>query len=65
VTSQPLMDLVEQSCTYLRKQRGRTDGGVKTYRWNLEQFLVFVRTRSGQLARPHGPGASDDPGVDR
>lgn len=46
-----LVDLVEQFCTYLRKQRGRTTGGVQTYRWNLEQFLVFVRARTGRLAR--------------
>jgi integrase/recombinase XerC len=46
-----LVDLVEQFTAYLRKQRGRTEGGVKTYRWNLEQFLVFVRARSGRLAR--------------
>jgi integrase family protein with SAM-like domain len=51
VISQPLVDLVEQFAAYLRKQRGRAEGGVKTYRWNLEQFLVFVRARSGRLAR--------------
>src|SRR5215831_13124709 len=49
--AQPLVDLVEQFCTYQRKQRGRTEGGVKTYRWNLEQFLTFVRARDGRLAR--------------
>src|SRR5262249_29754019 len=47
----PLADLVEQFCAYQRKQRGRTEGGVKTYRWNLEQFLTFVRARDGRLAR--------------
>ncbi|MGH7346511.1 MAG: tyrosine-type recombinase/integrase, partial [Candidatus Rokuibacteriota bacterium] len=46
-----LIDLLEQFCTYQQKQRGRTEGGVKTYRWNLEQFLVFVRNRDGRLAR--------------
>lgn len=51
--AQPLVDLVEQFCLYLRKQKGRTEGGVKTYRWNLEQFLVFVRARSGRLGRLH------------
>jgi integrase/recombinase XerC len=51
VIAQPLVDLVDLFCHYLRKQRGRTEGGVKTYRWNLEQFLVFVRARSGRLAR--------------
>jgi len=49
--AQPLMDLVEQFCVYQRKQRGRTEGGVKTYQWNLEQFLDFVRQREGRLAR--------------
>jgi site-specific recombinase XerD len=49
--AQQLIELVEQSCTYQRKQRGRTEGGEKTYRWNLEQFLVFVRAREGRLAR--------------
>jgi len=49
--TQPLADLVEQFCAYQRKQRGRTEGGVKTYRWNLEQFLTFVRAREGRLAR--------------
>ena len=49
--AQQLIDLVEQFCTYQRKQRGRTEGGVKTYRWNLEQFLIFVRAREGRLAR--------------
>jgi site-specific recombinase XerD len=44
-----LVDLVEQFCTYQRKQRGKTEGGVTTYRWNLDQFLV--RTREGQAAR--------------
>ena len=51
VIAQRLVELVEQFCIYQRKQRGRTEGGVKTYRWNLEQFLVFVRARSGRLAR--------------
>jgi integrase/recombinase XerC len=49
--TQHLVDLVEQFCTFQRKQRGRTEGGVRTYRWNLEQFLVFVRAREGRLAR--------------
>jgi hypothetical protein len=37
--TQPLVELVEQFCNYQRKQRGRSDGGVRTYRWILEQFL--------------------------
>jgi integrase/recombinase XerC len=49
--AQQLTDLVEQFCNFQRKQRGKTEGGVKTYRWNLEQFLVFVRNRYGRLAR--------------
>src|SRR5438477_11282514 len=49
--TQPLTDLVEQFCNFQRKQRGKTEGGVKTYRWNLEQFLVFVRNRDSRLAR--------------
>src|SRR5262249_38511016 len=49
--AQPLMDLVEQFRVYQRKQRGRTEGGVKIYQWNLEQFLEFVRQREGRLAR--------------
>src|SRR3989441_3692870 len=49
--AQPLTDLVEQFCNFQRKQRGKTEGGVRTYRWNLEQFLVFVRHHHGRLAR--------------
>ncbi len=48
---QLLVDLVEQFCTYQRKQRGKTEGGVRTYRWNLDQLLTFVRTREGRAAR--------------
>ncbi len=49
--AQQLTDLVEQFCNFQRKQRGKTQGGVKTYRWILEQFLIFVRNRHGRLAR--------------
>ncbi len=49
--AQQLTDLVEQFCNFQRKQRGKTEGGVRTYRWNLEQFLTFVRNRHGRLAR--------------
>jgi integrase/recombinase XerC len=49
--AQPLTDLVQQFCNFQRKQRGKTEGGVKTYRWNLVQFLVFIRNRDGRLAR--------------
>src|SRR2546425_7764042 len=49
--AQPLVELVEQFCTYQRKQKGKTQGGVQTYRWMLEQFLIFVRGHDGGLAR--------------
>ena len=49
--AQQLTDLVEQFCNFQHKQRGKTEAGVRTYRWNLEQFLVFVRNRHGRLAR--------------
>jgi integrase/recombinase XerC len=49
--AQPLTDLIEQFCNFQRKQRGKTEGGVRAYRWNLEQFLVFIRNRDGRLAR--------------
>ncbi len=48
--AQPLIDLVEQFCIFQRKQRGKTEGGVKTYQWNLSQFLEFVRGRRGRPA---------------
>ncbi len=49
--TQRLVELVEQFCHYQRKQRGKTEGGVRTYRWNLEQYLAFVRASDGRLAR--------------
>ena len=49
--TQRLADLVEQFCQYQQKQRGKAEGGVKTYRWMLEQFLRFVRARQDRLAR--------------
>ena len=51
VMTRPLAELVEQFCQYQLKQRGRTEGGVQTARWSLEQFLLFVRDRSGKVAR--------------
>src|SRR2546430_17264246 len=48
--AQQLTDLVEQFCNFQRKQRGKTEGGGRTYRWILGQFLIFVRNRSGRLA---------------
>lgn len=47
----PLIELVEQFCHFQRKQRGKSERGVKTYRWVLEQFLVFVKTQKGRMAR--------------
>jgi integrase/recombinase XerC len=44
-------ELVEQFCNFQRKQRGKTEGGVRTYRWTLERCLVFLRHRHGRLAR--------------
>src|SRR2546427_9903961 len=52
--AQQLTDLVEQFFNLQRKQRGKTEGGVRTYRWILGQFLIFFRNRDGRLAR--GPG---------
>jgi integrase/recombinase XerC len=49
--AQPLVEWVEQFCTYQLKQKGKTEGGVQAYRWDLEQFLVFVRKREGRVAR--------------
>jgi site-specific recombinase XerD len=46
----PLHELVEEFCNYQRKLRGRMEGGVGTYRWNLTQFLKFVRTFAGRVA---------------
>jgi len=51
VMTRPLVELVEQFCQYQLKQRGKTEGGVQTARWNLEQFLIFVRNRHGKVAR--------------
>jgi hypothetical protein len=48
--AQPLIELVEQFCTFQRKQRGKTERGVKTYRWNLGQYLAFVAGRRGRPA---------------
>jgi hypothetical protein len=47
--AQPLSELVEQFCIYQRKQKGKTDGGVEAYRWNLGQYLAFVRNRARRL----------------
>ena len=49
--AQQLLELVEQFCGFQRKQRGKTQAGVRTYRWNLEQFLAFVRKDEGRPAQ--------------
>jgi len=49
--AQQLLELVEQFCGFQRKQRGKTQGGVTTYRWNLQQFLAFVRKDEGRPAQ--------------
>ncbi len=49
--AQQLTDLTEQFCNFQRKQRGKTEGGVRTYQWILEQFLIFIRNHHGRLAR--------------
>ena len=49
--TQPLVDLVEQFCQYQLKQRGKTEGGVQSYRWVLEQFLMFVKSQQGRVVR--------------
>lgn len=49
--TQQLVDLVEQFCQYQLKQRGKTEGGVQSYRWVLEQFLMLIRSRQGRLTR--------------
>jgi hypothetical protein len=46
---QPLIDLVDQFCTFQHKQRGKTERGVRTYRWNLGQYVAFV---AGRRRRP-------------
>src|SRR5207248_4532554 len=47
--SPPLHPLVEEFCIYQRKLRGKTERGVRAYRWTLEQFLKFVRAESARL----------------
>jgi len=49
--TQRLGDLVEQFCQYQLKQRGKTAGGVGTYRWVLGQFMRFVQATQYRLAR--------------
>src|SRR5207244_10474895 len=45
-----ILDLAERCCSFKRKQRGTTEGGVNTYRWSLTQCLEFVRGRRGRPA---------------
>jgi site-specific recombinase XerD len=51
VMTKQLGDLVEQFCQYQHKQRGKTEGEVQSYRWVLEQFLLFLRTHAGRVGR--------------
>ena len=46
-----LAELADQFCDYMHQQRGKTEGGMRTYRWNLKQFMGFVKARTGRLAR--------------
>ena len=50
--TQQLVDRVEQFCLYQLKQRGKTEGGVQSYRWVLEQFLVSVTLVSVSIVQP-------------
>src|ERR1043166_3812291 len=58
MAQQPLVELVEQFCTYQRKQRGKTEGGVRTYHWNLDHFLRFVQKREARPARAEDVNAT-------
>lgn len=49
--TQQLVELVEQFGNFQRKQRGKSDRGVRTYRWILEQFLRFCKQYQGRIAR--------------
>ena len=49
--TQQLVELVEQFANFQRKQRGKSDRGVKTYRWVLEQFVGSVKNQKGRTAR--------------
>ena len=49
--TQRLPELVEQFCQYQRKQLGKTEDGVQTYRWILGTLLSFVRGETGRLGR--------------
>src|SRR5260370_41060784 len=49
--TQQLVELVEQFGNFQRKQRGKSERGVKTYRWVLEQFLRFIKHQHGRMAR--------------
>ena len=49
--TQQLVELVEQFGNFQHKQRGKTDRGVRTYRWVLEQFLRCLKQHTGRLAR--------------
>jgi site-specific recombinase XerD len=46
----PLEELVEEFCTYQGKVSGKTEGGVRAYRWMLQQYLKFVQMAEGRPA---------------
>lgn len=49
--TQQLVELVEQFGNFQRKQRGKSERGVSTYRWVLEQFLRFIKNQRGRMGR--------------
>ena len=49
--TQQLVELVDQFANFQRKQRGKSERGVNTYRWVLEQFLRFIKHQHGRMAR--------------
>ena len=49
--TQQLVELVEQFGNFQHKQRGKSERGVSTYRWVLEQYLRFIRNQRGRMAR--------------
>jgi integrase/recombinase XerC len=49
--TQQLVELVEQFCNFQRKQRGKSERGVRTYGWVLARFLGFCKHQRGRMAR--------------
>ncbi len=48
--NRPLDELVDEFCTHQQKVRGKTEGGVKAYRWMLQQLLTFLHLTEGRPA---------------